>query len=116
VFLEGVKGGAREGDKGGWRGREEGRGRGIAGGEWGGDGVVGFREGGGAKAAVPGGKGRGARWLFVSHEPLVEAGEHDRGGMPLMRRFGLCEQMPAPVAGDVSGVRFVRFQFEPMVR
>ncbi len=65
------------------------------------------------RAAVPGGKGMGGRWLLVSHEPLEES-----GGYP-SRDFGL-----EPIKGspwDVEDkephqLRFARFQFEPMVR
>lgn len=64
---------------------------------------------------VPGGKGRGGRWLFVSHEPIKVPSKEDLGDTPLSTLFGLS---PMPLASqelNTSQVRFVRFQFEPMV-
>lgn len=67
------------------------------------------------QAAVPGGKGRGGRWLFVSHDPLVVPQKADTGNEPLSRLFGLSNQEHALRSVDSSKTRFVRFQFEPMV-
>ena len=71
-----------------------------------------------AQAAVPGGKGLGGRWLFVSHEPVElpkKAGEKH----PLSRLLGLgsrrAQSGALPLSGDVNEMRLVRFQFEPMV-
>lgn len=64
---------------------------------------------------VPGGKGRGGRWLFVSHEPIKVPPKQDLGDTPLFTLFGLS---PVPLVSqelNSSQVRFVRFQFEPMV-
>ena len=63
---------------------------------------------------VPGGKGMGGRWLYVSHEPLPEG----VNGKEFLEMFGLgsndCSQhTKAPV--PVRPLRLVRFQFEPMV-
>ena len=67
------------------------------------------------QATVPGGKGKGGRWLFVSHDPLVVprmAGTRDK---PLTELFGLSTQENVPESIDSGKTRFVRFQFEPMV-
>ena len=64
---------------------------------------------------VPGGKGRGGRWLFVSHEPVKVPVNQDVKGMPLFTLFGLSNAPLASPGLDPSQVRFVRFQFEPMV-
>ncbi len=77
------------------------------------------------KKSVPGGKGLGGRWLFVSHDPLElpkdENGRDDEA--PLTKMFGLTrdvtenENMNGEVrrSRDRKNVRFVRFAFEPMV-
>ena len=67
------------------------------------------------QAAVPGGKGMGGRWLFVSHSPL----HFPTGGDSLANRLGLCHQHELydyQNAIEFSQVRLARFQFEPMVR
>lgn len=64
-----------------------------------------------AGSAVPGGKGLGGRWLFVSHDPVeVPAGKGEVGGM-----FGLRAETPSGGGEGGVGRRLVRFQFEPMV-
>ena len=77
------------------------------------------------KKSVPGGKGLGGRWLFVSHDPLElpkdENGRDDEA--PLTKMFGLTrdvtenENLNGEVrrSRDRKNVRFVRFAFEPMV-
>ena len=67
------------------------------------------------QAAVPGGKGMGGRWLFVSHSPVHFPTEGDS----IASRLGMCDhdklydyQNPM----ELSQVRLARFQFEPMVR
>lgn len=67
------------------------------------------------QATVPGGKGRGGRWLFVSHDPLVNLQKADTWGKPLTELFGLSTKEHVPECLDPSKIRFVRFQFEPMV-
>ena len=64
-------------------------------------------------AAVPGGKGRGGRWLFVSHDPVKEA--HYSSIEPIRNLYGM--STPSNEAGtmDTKETRFVKFQFEPMV-
>ena len=64
---------------------------------------------------VPGGKGRGGRWLFVSHDPVqvpVKDGPEDR---PISTLFGLSQRKKMCNSLEASQARFVRFQFEPMV-
>ncbi len=71
-----------------------------------------------AQAAVPGGKGMGGKWLFVSHEPveLSKMGESKEALSELLGLGSLGAQNEAPVlSGDASARRLVRFQFEPMV-
>lgn len=66
------------------------------------------------QAAVPGGKGMGGRWLFVSHSPV----HFPSGGDSLASRLGMCHQHELydyQNAIEVSQVRLARFQFEPMV-
>ena len=64
---------------------------------------------------VPGGKGRGGRWLFVSHEPIKVPSKQDLGDTPLFTLFGLSPVPRVSEELNSSQVRFVRFQFEPMV-
>lgn len=66
-------------------------------------------------ASVPGGKGRGGRWLFVSHDPVEVPSKQGEGDMPLMRLCGLSRGRCSRSHVDVSRTRFVRLQFEPMV-
>lgn len=66
------------------------------------------------QAAVPGGKGMGGRWLFVSHEPVQVRRDEE----PVSRILGL-EPMEGmawlKIDMEVDDLRLVRFQFEPMV-
>ena len=67
------------------------------------------------QAAVPGGKGMGGHWLFVSHSPI----HFPTGGDSLASELGMCHQHDLcnhQNAIEVGQVRFARFQFEPMVR
>lgn len=98
VFLEGEKTPLREGEEG-----EEGEG----------------------ERAVPGGKGRGGRWLFVSHDPINEGELKEKGSWG--RVLGVDDGREREKKNDVDDggrgwceldvrrTRFVRFQFEPMV-
>lgn len=105
VFLEGSKHVERERD------RREGKVEGVLDdrdGDGGGD--------RGRQAAVPGGKGRGGRWLYVSHDPVSIP--PDRGKDYFTRLFGLRpagDQGDTPTSANPSARRFVRFQFEPFV-
>ena len=70
------------------------------------------------QAAVPGGKGLGGKWLFVSHEPVVLSKKGDNKG-DLSQLLGLgssgAQNEALALSGDVNEMRLVRFQFEPMV-
>lgn len=68
-----------------------------------------------SQKAVPGGKGRGGRWLFVSHDPVQAPAKDGPGDRPISRLFGLSQQRQVASHLDTSQIRFVRFQFEPMV-
>lgn len=72
------------------------------------------------RRVVPGGKGNGGRWLFVSHEPLPE--DFFKAKASLSTALGL------DINADANGAvhfplesaifhqpRLIRFQFEPMV-
>ncbi|KAL8875598.1 MAG: hypothetical protein Q9192_009023, partial [Flavoplaca navasiana] len=81
---------------------------------------------------VPGGKGMGGRWLFVSHEAVEIPLDHDTRGSDAMGKecnghltklFGLNSHAPPERNEDGSArrssytknTRFVRFAFEPMI-
>lgn len=69
--------------------------------------------------SVPGGKGSGGRWLFVSHEPIDAQAKTQQGGLTTL--FGIkneareerCDHSPLDNARYQK--RLVRFQFEPMI-
>ena len=68
------------------------------------------------QAAVPGGKGKGGRWLFVSHDPvdvpvLVQQNPNDTSFSTLFGLSQIKDRQSQPCADS----RFVKFQFEPMV-
>ena len=66
------------------------------------------------QAAVPGGKGKGGRWLFVSHDPVDVPVQQNPNDTSLSTLFGLLQtkdRQSQPCADS----RFVKFQFEPMV-
>ena len=67
--------------------------------------------------SVPGGKGIGGRWLFISHEPVDTQATHGRGG--LTKLFGIntrVEGRDGSSSGNARGQkRLIRFQFEPMI-
>ena len=67
------------------------------------------------QAAVPGGKGRGGRWLFVSHDPIDLPVTTTGKIQPISTLFGLSQPRRASHDSLTSQMRFVRFQFEPMV-
>ena len=72
-----------------------------------------------------GGKGRGGRWLFVSHDPIEIPLQTEVERQPLSTLFGLTSSSssssssssPAaqPILHNPCQSRLVRFQFEPMV-
>ena len=60
--------------------------------------------------STPGGKGRGGRWLFVSHDPLLQ--DFD------IRSLGLHNDAKTSTKStpiDPTLKRYIRFAFEPMV-
>ena len=67
------------------------------------------------QASVPGGKGKGGRWLFSSHEPVNIPEELESGQSPMSSMFGLQPPGGALKILQDSQSRFVKFQFEPMV-
>lgn len=69
----------------------------------------------GEQKVVLGGKGRGGRWLFVSHDPVQIPAKDHIDDRPLSRLFGLSQQRQPCLLADIDKSRFVRFQFEPMV-
>lgn len=73
------------------------------------------KAGGGGQAAVPGGKGMGGRWLFVSHDAVDVPVRVDVEDKSLTRLFGLKPQLRDAQVVLGSEARFVKFQFEPMV-
>lgn len=66
-----------------------------------------------------GGKGRGGRWLFVSHDPIEIPLQTEVERRPLSTLFGLTSSSSSstvqPTLHKPSQSRLVRFQFEPMV-
>lgn len=68
------------------------------------------------QAAVPGGKGMGGRWLFMSHEPANLRSE--KSCLSTSKQLGI-EPMrgrePPEMEMEPSELRIARFQFEPMV-
>lgn len=71
----------------------------------------------GSASFVPGGKGHGGHWLYVSHSPVdIPAVVTQHGsfcgflGLSPSLDSGLAGQMPA-----VKEIRLVRLQFEPLV-
>ena len=65
--------------------------------------------------AVPGGKGMGGRWLFISHSPVSLPTSSDEEDDPVIGLFGLStSQRPLDIS-QPKNMRLVRFQFEPMV-
>ena len=72
-----------------------------------------------SEQVVVGGKGNGGRWLFVSHEP-VDLGRVVYAGESITNFLGIAgdgQQNDKDVVDSArkSGMRLVRFQFEPMV-
>lgn len=64
--------------------------------------------------AVPGGKGLGGRWLFVSHEPVEVANSCDPHPKPIATLLGFAPHH-FTAAPDPERSRLIKFQFEPMV-
>jgi tRNA wybutosine-synthesizing protein 3 len=90
-----------------------------------------------SQSAVPGGKGLGGRWLYVSHDPVTVPEARGTEDDHFTKLFGLPTSkgrmtpndsdgsyfarqfhkplLETPVAGDIKKIRLVKFQFEPMV-
>lgn len=69
-----------------------------------------------AQATVPGGKGAGGRWLYVSHDPLQLQPSTSAEDMQVMKLFGLSSSLARPESTINKETRYVRVAFEPMVR
>ncbi|CAD6572238.1 MAG: hypothetical protein ASARMPREDX12_004034 [Alectoria sarmentosa] len=73
---------------------------------------------GSEQAAVPGGKGMGGKWLFVSHE-LVELSKKSEWKESLPDVLGLgsvgSQNETLALGVEVDEMRLVKFQFEPMI-
>lgn len=69
-----------------------------------------------AQGTVPGGKGAGGRWLYVSHDPLDLHPSTGSEDMHVMNLFGLSPCLAGPDTTVNKATRFVRVAFEPMVR
>lgn len=70
------------------------------------------------QVVVPGGKGMGGKWLFVSHDPieLAKKGGENKTLSKLLGLGSLESQNEALAFNrDIDEMRLVRFQFEPMV-
>ena len=65
-------------------------------------------------STVPGGKGNGGRWLFVSHDPVDIPPRQFEGDIPISRLFNISPSRDSQSQLSPSS-RFVKFQFEPMV-
>lgn len=66
------------------------------------------------QSVVPGGKGRGGRWLFVSHDPVAMPLETIHEPCLVSKLLGISEPLDhRPL--ESSTLRSVRFQFEPLV-
>lgn len=76
---------------------------------------AGFEEQMPAQTAVPGGKGAGGRWLYVSHDPVRLPSGSSPGEMHLMKLFGFSSDLDEGIMVN-SATRYVRLAFEPMVR
>ena len=80
-----------------------------------GDSIARGVENNGMQRGVPGGKGNGGRWLFVSHEPLNSEVLREQG---ISKAFGFessKNEGKGALNGNMVHLRFVRFQFEPLV-
>lgn len=73
------------------------------------------KAGGAGQAAVPGGKGMGGRWLFVSHDAVEMPLGVELEDRPVTRLLGLKPQQRDAQSVMGPEARLVKFQFEPMV-
>ena len=70
---------------------------------------------GGTQTAVPGGKGRRGRWLYVSHDPISIPSNKEKNHFTRLFGLELGDQSAPTSSTSPSTRRFVRFQFEPFV-
>ena len=68
-----------------------------------------------SQAYVPGGKGNGGRWLFVSHNSVARQDCVNPDGQYLTKLFGMSSYGEVSKQHKPETTRFVKFQFEPMV-
>ena len=68
-----------------------------------------------SQRAVPGGKGIGGRWLFISHDPVSPPTSSNEEVDPVMKLFGLSTSQRLLDTSQPKKMRLIRFQFEPMV-
>lgn len=66
------------------------------------------------QTAVPGGKGNGGGWLYVSHEPVTFSKQRYENEETMTKLLGLIEQKGVSSI-DLGATRFARFQFEPFI-
>ena len=66
-------------------------------------------------AYVPGGKGNGGRWLFVSHSTVAQQDCGKPDDQYLSKLFGMSSYGEASKQHKPNTTRYVKFQFEPMV-
>ena len=64
--------------------------------------------------ASTGGKGASGKWLWVSHEPIVEPTHQEN--IYFSTLFGLSTEVTGSKQPAPKDVRYVHFKFEPMVR
>ena len=67
-----------------------------------------------AQSAVPGGKGLGGRWLFVSHDP-VDMSDQDECLGKFLNQFEASRAENVSYGVKPSSCRLLKFAFEPMV-
>ena len=68
-----------------------------------------------SQRVVPGGKGMGGRWLFISHDPVSPPTSSNEEVDPVMGLFGLSPSQRLLDISQPPKMRLIRFQFEPMV-
>jgi tRNA wybutosine-synthesizing protein 3 len=64
---------------------------------------------------VPGGKGNGGRWLYVSHDPILGPSNKQLEGRSLSKLFGMPNETAVFEGMRPRSTRFAKLQFEPMV-
>ncbi|MCJ1251966.1 hypothetical protein MMC30_009204 [Trapelia coarctata] len=72
-------------------------------------------EGLSSQVIVPGGKGNGGRWLYVSHDPVQQLGDGVWEEGSILKLLGMSSQVQSRTKTKPRTTRFVKFQFEPMI-